>query len=150
MNVVEVLLFITASVPVAAVLTTDPAALTCGKNCKPELIAANRVRLGYDKPIYEQYWQFIKGIFAGRTYGSGDIAFTCPAPSLGYSFNQHECVSTLIGKTFPVTAFLSLGAFILWMLLGVGTGTFAALNTDIFIPYWYFEGEVAFFVLCCA
>ena len=83
-----------------ALLPTDPAALTCGKNCKPELIEANRVRLGYDKPVHEQYFQFVKGIFAGRTYGTGDIAFTCPAPSLGYSFNQHECVSTLIGKTF--------------------------------------------------
>ena len=111
-----------------ALLPTDPAALTCGKNCKPELIEANRVRLGYDKPIHEQYFQFVKGIFTGRTYGTGDIAFTCPAPSLGYSFNQHECVSTLIAKTFPVTAFLSLGAFILWMLLGVGTGTLAALH----------------------
>ena len=66
-----------------ALLPTDPAALTCGKNCKPELIEANRVRLGYDKPIYEQYVQFVKGIFAGRTYGTGDVAFTCPAPSLG-------------------------------------------------------------------
>ena len=111
-----------------ALLPTDPAALTCGKNCKPELIEANRVRLGYDKPVPEQYFQFVKGIFAGRTYGTGDISFTCPAPSLGYSFNQHECVSTLIGKTCPVTAFLSLGAFVLWMLLGVGTGTFAALH----------------------
>ena len=111
-----------------ALLPTDPAALTCGKNCKPELIEANRVRLGYDKPIHEQYFHFVKGIFTGRTYGTGDIAFTCPAPSLGYSFNQHECVSTLIAKTFPVTAFLSLGAFILWMLLGVGTGTLAALH----------------------
>lgn len=109
-------------------LPVDPAALTCGKNCKPDLIAANRVRLGYDKPIFEQYWLFLKGIFAGRDYGVGQAAFSCPAPSLGYSFSQHECVTTLIGRTFPVTAFLSLGAFILWMMIGVGSGAIAALN----------------------
>lgn len=109
-------------------LPVDPAALTCGKNCKPDLIAANRVRLGYDKPIVEQYWLFLKGIFVGRDYGMGQAAFSCPAPSLGYSFAQHECVTTLIGKTFPVTAFLSMGAFVLWMFIGVGSGTIAALN----------------------
>ena len=109
-------------------LPVDPAALTCGKNCKPELIAANRVRLGYDKPLVEQYWLFLKGIFVGRDYGMGQAAFSCPAPSLGYSFSQHECVTTLIGKTFPVTAFLSIGAFILWMFIGVGSGAIAALN----------------------
>jgi peptide/nickel transport system permease protein len=67
-----------------SVLPVDPAALTCGKNCKPDLIAANRVRLGYDKPVLEQYWLFLKGIFVGRDYGMGQAAFSCPAPSLGY------------------------------------------------------------------
>jgi peptide/nickel transport system permease protein len=111
-----------------SVLPVDPAALTCGKNCKPDLIAANRVRLGYDKPVLEQYWLFLKGIFVGRDYGMGQAAFSCPAPSLGYSFSQHQCVTTLIGKTFPVTAYLSLGAFVLWMLIGIGSGAVAALN----------------------
>ena len=111
-----------------SMLPADPAALTCGKNCKPEIIAANRVRLGYDKPILEQYWLFLKGIFAGRTYGTGAAAFTCSAPSLGYSFAQHECVTTLIGRTLPVTVYLSIGAFILWMIVGVGLGIVAALR----------------------
>lgn len=109
-------------------LPVDPAALTCGKNCKPDIIAANRIRLGYDKSIVEQYWLFLKGIFVGRDYGVGQAAFSCPAPSFGYSFAQHECVTTLIGRTFPVTAFLSIGAFILWMIIGVGSGAIAALN----------------------
>ena len=72
-----------------AMLPSDPAALTCGKNCKPDVIAANRIRLGYDKSLMEQYWLFLKGIFAGRDYGTGAAAFSCGAPSLGYSFGQH-------------------------------------------------------------
>ena len=111
-----------------AMLPSDPAALTCGKNCKPDVIAANRIRLGYDKSLMEQYWLFLKGIFAGRDYGTGAAAFSCGAPSLGYSFGQHECVTTLIAQTFPCTAYLSIGAFILWMLIGISTGAIAALN----------------------
>ena len=30
---------------------TDPARLTCGKNCTPASIAANRHALGLDKPV---------------------------------------------------------------------------------------------------
>ena len=111
-----------------ALLPTDPAALTCGKACTPERIEANRVRLGYDKPVPEQYWQFLKGIFAGRTYGEGDAEFTCPAPSLGYSFSEKDCVTSLIARTFPVTASIALGAFVLWMFLGLGLGVIAALK----------------------
>ena len=111
-----------------ALLPTDPAALSCGTHCKPETILANRVRLGYDKSTFEQYWLFLKGIFVGRDYGVGSAAFSCPAPSLGYSFNQHECVTTLIASTFPVTAYLSIGAFVLWMIIGIGVGAIAALN----------------------
>lgn len=111
-----------------SLLPADPAALTCGKNCKPEIIEANRVRLGYDKPILEQYWSFLKGIFVGRDYGTGAAAFSCPAPSLGYSFSQHECVTTLIARTFPVTAYLSIGALIMWMTLGISLGSIAALK----------------------
>lgn len=109
-------------------LPADPAALTCGKNCRPEVIEANRERLGYDKPIVEQYLGYMKGIFAGRTYGEEGASIRCSAPSLGYSYDRHECVSTLIAKTLPVTASLALGAFVLWMMIGIGLGTMAALK----------------------
>ena len=40
-----------------AILPFDPAALTCGKNCNdPTIIEANRKRLGYDLPIWTQYF----------------------------------------------------------------------------------------------
>ncbi len=110
-----------------AALPSDPAALTCGKNCRPEVIATNRVRLGYDKPIVVQYGQFLNGIFKGRSYGVSE-GVHCPAPSLGYSFRKHQCVTDLITRSLPVTASVALGAFVLWMLIGVGLGTMAALK----------------------
>ena len=40
---------------------TDPARLTCGKNCTEAGIVANRHFLGLDKPITVQYWNFVRG-----------------------------------------------------------------------------------------
>jgi len=109
-------------------LPADPARLTCGKACTPQVVEANRHRLGLDKPLYEQYAVFVKGIFAGRTYGSGTATFACPAPCLGYSFNKGEEVTALIAGTLPITAQLALGAFVLWIVVGVSVGVVAALR----------------------
>jgi peptide/nickel transport system permease protein len=109
-----------------AVLPMDPAALTCGKACSPVVIEGNRHRLGLDVPVQVQYGRFVKGLFVGREYGEGAAAFTCPAPAFGYSFNRHECVTQLVGEAFPVTFSLAIGAFVLWMSVGIGLGVLAA------------------------
>ncbi|MFM6840985.1 MAG: ABC transporter permease [Candidatus Planktophila sp.] len=109
-----------------AVLPMDPAALTCGKACYPAVVEANRHRLGLDVPIHVQYGRFVKGLVAGREFGEGAATIKCPAPAFGYSFNRHECVTTLIGEAFPVTFSLAIGAFILWISVGVGLGIVAA------------------------
>ena len=109
-----------------AALPFDPAALTCGKNCTEQVIAANRIRLGYDLPIWEQYLKFLQGIFVGREYGSGTAAFTCPAPSLGYSFRQQGCVTDLIKNALPPTIYLAIGSVTLWVGTGVMLGIWAA------------------------
>ena len=107
---------------------TDPAALTCGKSCTPAIIAANRVRLGLDQPLVVQYLEWFKGIFVGRTYGYGQAAFECPAPCLGYSFRQGENVTTLLVNALPVTLYLAIGAFVIWMFGGISSGIYAALR----------------------
>ncbi len=111
-----------------AALPTNPAALTCGKQCTPQVIRANEIRLGYDKPIYVQYGQFVKGVFVGRTYGSGTQTFDCPAPCLGYSFFRSSNVTDLIKARLPVTAVEAIGAFVLWMVAGTLVGIVAALR----------------------
>jgi peptide/nickel transport system permease protein len=116
-----------------AVLPFDPAALTCGQHCNATIIHANRIRLGYDKPLWDQFWLFLRGIFMGRTYGTGAGAFTCPAPSFGFSFNQNTCVSTLLAQAFPITISLAVGALILWLIIGVSLGILAARNKGKFL-----------------
>ena len=109
-----------------SLLPFDPAALTCGQRCTEQIVEANRIRLGLDKPLYEQYFLFISGIFLGRTYGSGSAAFTCPAPSFGYSFNENACVTDMITEALPITINLAVGALILWLTVGIGLGIVAA------------------------
>lgn len=111
-----------------SILPSDPAALTCGKNCTPQVIEANRVRLGLDLPLWQQYWEFVKGLFVGRTYGSGSATFACAAPCLGYSFRKGQEVTPLIVNALPPTIFLAVGAFVLWMVVGVLLGIYAALR----------------------
>ena len=109
-------------------LPADPAALTCGKNCTPQVIEANRIRLGLDLPLWQQYWEFVKGLFVGRTYGSGTATFACAAPCLGYSFRKGQEVTPLILNALPPTIFLAVGAFVIWMIVGVLLGIYAALR----------------------
>lgn len=111
-----------------SVLPTDPARLTCGKSCTPAIIEANRHRLGLDLPVWQQYWEFLKGLFLGRTYGSGDQTFQCDAPCLGYSFKKGEEVTVLIKDRFPTTMWLALGAFVIWLTVGITFGIYSALR----------------------
>ncbi len=111
-----------------SVLPTDPARLTCGKACTPAIIEANRHRLGLDLPVWQQYWEFLKGMFLGRTYGSGTQTFECSAPCLGYSFKRGEEVTVLIKDRFPATMWLAIGAFVLWITIGISVGIYAALR----------------------
>ena len=110
-------------------LPSDPARLTCGKVCTPALLESNRRRLGYDKPLLEQYEIFITGIFTGREFSSGSPKpIECPPPCLGYSYSRHQLVLDMIAKAAPVTFWLAIGAFIMWLTVGISLGIFAALK----------------------
>lgn len=111
-----------------SLLPADVARLTCGKICTDQTIELNRIRLGLDKSIFEQYWLFFSAIFVGRTYGVGEGAIVCEAPCLGWSFTKSEPVLQLILDRFPTTLFLALGAFVLFLIGGVGLGVYSALK----------------------
>lgn len=112
-----------------SLLPTDPARLTCGKGCTPEVLIANRHRLGLDLPVVQQYWEFMKGLFVGRIYAADSPdPVVCNAPCLGYSFKRGEEVLVLIKDRLPATIWLALGAFILWLAAGISFGIYAALR----------------------
>jgi peptide/nickel transport system permease protein len=110
------------------VLSPDPAVQVCGKNCSPELIDQIRANLGLDKPLLVQFFTFLGGLVAGRTYGEGASAVECPAPCLGYSFQYSQSVWDMITDRLPVTVTLAVGAAVLWLLAGVVGGLISALK----------------------
>lgn len=72
-----------------------------------------------------QYWHWLSGIFVGRDYaGIGH----CPAPCLGYSFNNSQPVFGTIMDRLPLTISLSLGAAFFFLIIGIGTGMLAAVK----------------------
>ncbi|MFY1675296.1 ABC transporter permease [Plantactinospora sp. WMMB334] len=109
----------------------NPAELMCGdsKNvCSPERIEMIERRMGLDKPIVVQYGDFMRGIVAGRTIGSGETARDCPAPCLGFSFRSDEPVTGIVGRTLPVTLSIVFGAAVVWLVLGISIGMVSALR----------------------
>lgn len=112
-----------------SLLPGDPARLSCGKACTTSIIEANRHRLGLDDPVPTQYLKFVSGLVAGRTFSpDSPEPIECHAPCLGYSFTRHEEVMSLIARSAPVTFFLAIGAFVIWIFFGLTLGIFAALN----------------------
>jgi peptide/nickel transport system permease protein len=109
-------------------LGADPAVLFAGRSPDPATVRAVSHALGLDQPFFTQYWHFLKGIFVGRTIGSGPTAQSCPAPCFGYSFINSQPVWPEITSDLPVDVSLTVGAAILWLVFGVATGVISAIR----------------------
>jgi peptide/nickel transport system permease protein len=117
-----------------SILPGDPARLSCGKACTAATIEQNRHRLGLDDPVLVQYTKFVSGVFVGRIFSpESPQPIVCHAPCLGYSFTRHEEVMSIIARSAPVTFFLAVGAFVLWIFFGLALGIIAALNRGRFV-----------------
>ena len=94
--------------------SADPALLRAGRNASPANIAYIRHELGLDKPIYTQFFNYMKGIIL-----HGDF---------GYSYYSGQSVLSLIKNRLPATISLALGAAIVWLLMGVFVGIVSAIK----------------------
>lgn len=110
------------------VLTPDPAVSICGQTCTPERILDIRTRLGLEEPFLVQFWTFLAGIFAGRSYGEGATAIMCQAPCMGYSFQTRQPVLDMITDRLPVTITVAVGAAVLWLAVGIAAGVVSAIR----------------------
>lgn len=109
-------------------IPSDPALLGCGKPCTPDRLEQARKFMQLDRSTMQQYLDFLRGILAGRTFGEGTAAVQCNAPCFGYSFPLAQPVSTLIAERLPITVSITIGAAVLWLVVGVGLGVAAALR----------------------
>ncbi|MFF7773163.1 ABC transporter permease [Streptomyces tanashiensis] len=106
----------------------DPARLACGERCNPQQIAQVREQLGLNESAFAQYLHFLQGVFTGRDYSTGTSVTHCDAPCLGLSYQNDQQVTRLVLERLPATASLALGAMVIWLLVGVGTGLLSALR----------------------
>jgi peptide/nickel transport system permease protein len=85
-------------------------------------------RLGFTDPIYVQYWHWLKAIFVGMEFDYGPGVEHCSAPCFGYSYLKNTPVWPDLLDRVTVTASLTIGAAIIWLLFGVTVGVISALR----------------------
>jgi peptide/nickel transport system permease protein len=108
--------------------TYQLAAQYVGRNPIPSQIHDTEVKLGLNRPIWDQFGAFLKGIVAGQTYSNGPSKTYCPPPCFGYSWRDQQPVWPLLTSYIPVTASLAIGAAVIWLISGVTIGVISALR----------------------
>jgi len=99
-----------------------------GRNPTRSAILQMEAKLGFDQPLYIQYWNFLKGIFVGAHYNDGPSQTFCAPPCFGYSFRTQQPVWPQMMAALPITLALAIGAAVLWLIGGVAVGVVSAIR----------------------
>src|SRR5438067_4797397 len=96
---------------------SDPIVSNLGQQAsqRPEIVAAFKAKWGLDRPLYEQYFDFLSGIFRG---------------DLGMSIRTRRPIMTDLAQFLPATIELSTGAILFALAVGLPLGIFSALYRD--------------------
>jgi peptide/nickel transport system permease protein len=114
--VVTLITFIVFTVLPAA----DPAVLRAGRQPSPELVESIRQQFGLSDPAPVQFVRYIGDILP--FVGGDGINF-------GYSYQSNQAVLPQILDRLPATIFLTLGAVIIWLAVGIPLGMISAIKT---------------------
>jgi peptide/nickel transport system permease protein len=98
--------------------SANPAVLRGGRNASPATIAYISAELGLNKPIYTQFWDYVKNIV---------LHF-----DLGYSYYSSASVTGLIADRLPATISLAGGAIVVTLLAGIPVGIVSAIKRRTF------------------
>jgi peptide/nickel transport system permease protein len=112
-----IFLFIAASVVTYVlffVIPTDPAQFACGKTCTPKMHHHIVVMLGLNRPIYQQYWDFVWNLLRHGSFGRSYV-------------NGTE-VRTYLRQEITVTASIGFGGVILYLAIAIPTGVISAMR----------------------
>ncbi len=94
----------------------DPALRIAGKNATPQNIVNIRHSWGFDRPVYVQYERMMGKVLRGDL-----VSYT----------NQQNVVQQIVAG-MPATFSLTIGAGLIWLVLGIVVGTVAAVTADRF------------------
>lgn len=109
------LFFITVLVFLLARSIGDPADVFIPDELPMEAVIAFREKLGLDRPLYEQYWLFIKDLARG---------------DLGTSVRGHRPVTQMLVERLPATFSLAAVAMGIAMTMGIPLGVLSAVYRD--------------------
>src|SRR5919106_5526490 len=118
--VVTLVTFIVFTVLPAA----DPAVLRAGRQPSPELVEAIRKQFGLSDPAPVQFVRYIGDILP--FVGHDGVNF-------GYSYQSNQAVLPQILDRLPATIFLTAGAVLLWLSIGIPVGMISAIKTGTWL-----------------
>jgi len=106
-----IFILLTMVFAIIRVLPGDPVLLHFEKVENPQAMEEMRRRLGLDKPIWAQYFDYVVGLFRG---------------DLGKSMQDYSPVAEQILSAFPATLELAIFAMVIAVLIGVISGVEAS------------------------
>src|SRR3954466_10801933 len=115
--VVTLITFIVFTVLPAA----DPAVLRAGRQPSPELVESIRKQFGLPDPAPVQFVRYIGDILPFGIGGDG--------VNFGYSYQSNTAVLPQILDRMPATIFLTGGAVVIWLAVGIPIGMISAIKT---------------------
>jgi peptide/nickel transport system permease protein len=98
----------------------DPAVARAGRQPTPELVATIRAQLGLDKSKPVQFINYIGDLLP--FVGHNGVYF-------GFSYQNNADVLPEILRRLPTTLFLTAGAVLLWLSIGIPIGVLSAVKT---------------------
>jgi len=101
-------------------LPGDPATAILGNEASPEAIAALNEKLGMNKPIIVQYGDWVYNLFHGN---------------LGNSMVDNTPVTKLIAQRLPATLELTVGAFVVAIIIALPSGILSAARPGTWIDH---------------
>lgn len=105
---------------IARVVPSDPAARWVGSHATAEQIAAARVELGLDQPLYVQYLTYMKGLVSG---------------DWGKSIRTHQPVLDELLTYLPSSLELIFAGLLIAILLGIPLGVISAVKKESWIDH---------------
>lgn len=105
-------------------LTGDPSVLLVEPGASKEDLAAVRLQLGLDRPIWVQYGQFVSSLARG---------------DLGHSFYYRTPVLELYLSRLPHSLLLAAAAMVFSLLVGIPSGILAAVRVN---QWWDSAGKI--------
>lgn len=105
---------------ISHIIPADPVRALAGDQATAEQLAALRVKLGYDRPLWEQFLRY-----AGKVL-TGDMGMSV--------FSQRPIVEDLTAR-LPATLELTFGAILVAVAISIPLGVICALNRNSWIDH---------------